>query len=127
MRFWRSRKGAFGLVVLLALVFVALFAPLLAPYGPNEIHLNDQLAAPSAQYLFGTDEVGRDVLSRVIYSARPAISAGLVTVALAALVGATRVATNRQLQRFQQQGALDWHAQHITLLKPAILRRLALL
>jgi peptide/nickel transport system permease protein len=87
-RLVRSRKGAFGLAVLLGLLLVALGAPLLAPYSPNEIHLLDQLSAPSAHYLFGTDEVGRDVLSRVIYSARPAIGAGLVTVALAAIVGA---------------------------------------
>ena len=58
------------------------------PYPPNEIHVRDQLAPPSREYLFGTDEVGRDVLSRVMFSARPAIGAGLVTVALAALVGA---------------------------------------
>lgn len=88
LRLVRSRKGAFGLVVLLVLVVVAVFAPRLAPYDPNEIHLQDQLAAPSAQFPFGTDEVGRDVLSRVMYSARPAIGAGLVTVALAAIVGA---------------------------------------
>ncbi|HLZ27326.1 MAG TPA: ABC transporter permease [Chloroflexota bacterium] len=87
-RLLRTRKGAFGFGVLLILVLVALFAPLLAPYSPNEIHLQDQLVGPSGQYLFGTDEVGRDVLSRVIYAARPAIGAGLVTVALAALVGA---------------------------------------
>jgi len=87
-RLLRTRKGAFGLLVLLVLVVVAIFAPLLAPYSPNEIHLLDQLAAPSGHYLFGTDEVGRDVLSRVIYSARPALGAGLVTVALAAIVGA---------------------------------------
>src|SRR5207253_1359024 len=66
-RLLRSRKGTFGLVVLLGLVLVALCAPWLAPYSPNEIHLSDQLAVPSAQYLFGTDEVGRDVLSRVIF------------------------------------------------------------
>jgi peptide/nickel transport system permease protein len=87
-RLLRSPKGAFGVLVLVVLVIVAGFAPLLAPYGPNEVHLRDQLAAPSVQYLFGTDEVGRDVLSRVMYSARPAIGAGLVTVALAAIVGA---------------------------------------
>ncbi|HTE83531.1 MAG TPA: Crp/Fnr family transcriptional regulator [Dehalococcoidia bacterium] len=46
---------------------------------------------------------------------------------LASLIGATRVATNRQLQRFQQQGVLSWQAQHITLLKPAVLRKLGLL
>jgi peptide/nickel transport system permease protein len=82
-----SRKGAFGLTVLSVLVVVAAFAPQLAPYDPNELHLRDQLAAPSAQYWFGADEVGRDVLSRIMYSARPAIGAGLVTVALAAIVG----------------------------------------
>ena len=87
-RLLRSRKGALGLCVLLVLVSVALLAPRLAPYDPNEIHLTDQLAPPSPKFLFGTDEVGRDVLSRLMYSARPAISAGLVTVALAAVVGA---------------------------------------
>jgi peptide/nickel transport system permease protein len=63
-------------------------APVLAPYGPYDVHLLDQLAQPSSRYLFGTDEVGRDVLSRVMYSARPALAAGLVTVALAACIGA---------------------------------------
>jgi peptide/nickel transport system permease protein len=84
----RSPKGRFGLGVLVTLVLVAVFAPLLAPYNPNDIHLLDQLAPPSRQYLFGTDEVGRDVLSRMMYSARPALAAGLVTVALAACIGA---------------------------------------
>jgi peptide/nickel transport system permease protein len=83
-----SPKGRFGLVVLVLLVVVAALAPLVAPYNPNEVHLLDQLAAPSLRYLFGTDEVGRDVLSRVMYSARPALGAGLLTVALAACVGA---------------------------------------
>ena len=87
-RLIRSPKGRFGLGVLVTLVLVALFAPLLAPYNPNDIHLLDQLAPPSRQYLFGTDEVGRDVLSRMMYSARPALAAGLVTVALAAGIGA---------------------------------------
>jgi ABC-type dipeptide/oligopeptide/nickel transport system permease subunit len=74
--------------VLVVLVAAALFAPLFAPFNPNEVHLQDQLSPPSAHYLFGTDEVGRDVLSRVMFSARPALGAGLVTVALAAIVGA---------------------------------------
>jgi peptide/nickel transport system permease protein len=82
-----SPKGSFGLVVLVTLVVVAAVAPFAAPYNPNELHLLDQLAPPSAKYLFGTDEVGRDVLSRVMYSARPALAAGLLTVALAACIG----------------------------------------
>jgi peptide/nickel transport system permease protein len=88
LRMLRSRKGAFGLSVLLLLILVALFAPQIAPYDPNELHLPDQLAAPSARYLFGTDEVGRDVFSGVLHSARPALGAGLLTIVLAAAVGA---------------------------------------
>jgi peptide/nickel transport system permease protein len=87
-RLLRNPKGAFGVLVLVTLIAVAIAAPLIAPYNPNEIHILDQLAPPSATYWFGTDEVGRDVFSRVVYSARPALGAGLVTVALAALVGA---------------------------------------
>jgi peptide/nickel transport system permease protein len=87
-RLLRNRKGTAGLVILLLLAVVALFCPFLAPYDPNEIHLRDQLAGPSASFWFGTDEVGRDVLSRVMYGARPAIGAGLMTIVLAAVVGA---------------------------------------
>ena len=87
-RLVRNRKGALGLAMLGLVGLVALLSPVLVPYDPNEIHLRDQLAGPSATYWFGTDEVGRDILSRVMYSARPAIGAGLVTVVLAALVGA---------------------------------------
>jgi peptide/nickel transport system permease protein len=87
-RLVRSRKGALGLAVLGLIGLVALLSPVLAPYDPNEIHLRDQLAGPSASYWFGTDEVGRDILSRVMYSARPAIGAGLLTIVLAAVVGA---------------------------------------
>jgi peptide/nickel transport system permease protein len=87
-RLARSRKGAIGLAMLGVLGLVALLSPLVAPYDPNEIHLRDQLAGPSASYWFGTDEVGRDILSRVMHGARPAIGAGLVTIVLAALVGA---------------------------------------
>ena len=87
-RLLRSPKGGFGLLVLLLLGVVALLAPLIAPYNPNEVHLLDQLASPSPKFFFGTDEVGRDVLSRLMYSARPALAAGVVTVALAACVGA---------------------------------------
>ena len=88
LRLSRSRKGVFGLTVLMLLVAVAVLAPQISPYDPNELHLRDQLAAPSGQYWFGTDEVGRDVLSRVLHSARPALGAGLLTIVLAAIVGA---------------------------------------
>jgi peptide/nickel transport system permease protein len=86
-RLLAAPKGRFGLIVLLALVVVAALAPFTAPYNPNELHLLDQLKQPSPQYLFGTDEVGRDILTRVMYSARPALAAGLLTVTLAACIG----------------------------------------
>jgi peptide/nickel transport system permease protein len=86
-RLLRSPKGLFGLSLLLLVVVVAALAPILAPFNPNELNLRDQLAGPSAQHWFGADEVGRDILSRVMFSARPALGAGLVTVALAAIVG----------------------------------------
>src|SRR5438105_563367 len=87
-RLLHGPKSGIGLLVLLLLAVVALLAPLIAPYNPNEVHLLDQLASPSPKFFFGTDEVGRDVLSRLMYSARPALAAGVVTVALAACVGA---------------------------------------
>jgi peptide/nickel transport system permease protein len=88
-RLLRSPKGSGGAAVLLALIVLALLSPRIAPYDPTALHLEAQLAPPSATYWFGTDELGRDIFSRVLYSARPAMAAGLLTITLAALVGAT--------------------------------------
>jgi peptide/nickel transport system permease protein len=86
-RLLANRKGAFGVGFLAVLVAIALIGPHLAPYDPNEVHLSDQLRPPSARYWFGTDEVGRDIFSRIIHGAWPALQAGLVAVSLAAAVG----------------------------------------
>ncbi|MDQ3693955.1 MAG: ABC transporter permease [Chloroflexota bacterium] len=86
-RLLRHRKGTIGAVSLLLLAVVAIASPLVAPFNPNEQHLLDQLAPPSSTYWFGTDELGRDVLSRVIYGARPALQAGFSAVILAAVIG----------------------------------------
>ena len=86
-RLLRHRKGIFGTAVLGALVFAAVLCPYLSPYDPAQIHLAAQLAPPSATYWFGTDELGRDVLSRVLYGSRPSLGAGLLVVVLAAVVG----------------------------------------
>ena len=83
---------ASGIVILL-LIFVAIFADVLAPYPYLEIHLADRLTGPSAQYLLGTDHVGRDFLSRVIVGARISILVGLaatmLNVVVAILLGGT--------------------------------------
>jgi ABC-type dipeptide/oligopeptide/nickel transport system permease subunit len=82
-----SRGAGFGAVVLLAVILMALFAPLLAPYDPLKQDLSNLLAPPNAQHLLGTDNNGRDVLSRVIWGTRVSLVAGLVSVALAVVVG----------------------------------------
>ena len=86
-RLLRNRKGAAGLAVILALVAMALFAESLAPHDPIELHLKDKLQPPSSSYWFGTDELGRDILSRIIFGASISLQAGLMAVVLAAAVG----------------------------------------
>ena len=86
-RLTRNRKGAAGLGFLIVLLLVAVLGPFLVPYDPNEVHVVDQLAAPSGTYWLGTDELGRDVFSRLVAAAWPAVQAGVLAVTLAGLVG----------------------------------------
>src|SRR5437763_1742367 len=83
----RTRLAPFGAAVLLAAVLVALGAPLLAPYDPLEQNLGQALARPGRAHLLGTDNVGRDVMSRVIWGTRVSLVAGFASVAIATLVG----------------------------------------
>lgn len=87
VRLAQNRKGAVGLAVLLGLIVTAIFAPYLARYDPNTNDLLAQLAPPSAAHWFGTDELGRDIYSRVIYGSRPALLTGVLAVVVAATVG----------------------------------------
>lgn len=82
-----------GLASLLILALVAA-APLLAPYSPNKIDLSARQYAPSRSNLFGTDEVGRDVLSRVLYGGRQSIVAALVVIATSIILGIVVGATS---------------------------------
>lgn len=86
-RLLRNRKGLVGTLILAGLVVLSVFGGAIAPYNPNEIHLADQFAKPSATYIFGADELGRDILSRVIHAAPIALQTGLFAVLLSALVG----------------------------------------
>jgi len=78
--------GTIGAIVVLILLFAGIFANLLAPYGMNEIHLDALLASPSRQYLLGTDQLGRDILSRIIYGARVSVIIGLSAATLSILI-----------------------------------------
>jgi peptide/nickel transport system permease protein len=79
--------GLFGLIVIGGLVVLAIFAPLIAPYDPAEQHIEDRLQGPSWDYLLGTDQLGRDILSRLIYGVRVALSVALPGVAAALVIG----------------------------------------
>lgn len=85
----RHRSGMVGLIIILVMGLIALFAPILAPYDPLEMHAEDRFQPPSATYPFGTDEFGRDILSRVLAGSRVAFAVGMVSVGVAALVGVT--------------------------------------
>ena len=82
-RFLRRPLAVIGLVVALAFVLAAIFAPWVAPYSASATDFDAILAKPSAQHLLGTDELGRDILSRIIWGARASIQAGVLATLLA--------------------------------------------
>ena len=86
-RFRRNRLALLGMCMALAVVLVALFAPLLAPHNPLTQNLSDTLKGPTASHPFGTDQNGRDQLSRVIYGSRIAIEVGMASIFLALAIG----------------------------------------
>jgi peptide/nickel transport system permease protein len=83
----RRRAAALGLVVIAIVVLVALFAPWVAPYDPLATSWTAVRKGPSAAHWFGTDEIGRDVLSRVIWGARASLLAGIVSVLISLSIG----------------------------------------
>ena len=86
-RFLRNRAAVFGMVVVLFLLFCAIFPQALTQYDPIEQNLRDRFAAPSAEHFFGTDEYGRDIFSRVIYGCRTSMEIGLISVAISCIIG----------------------------------------
>ena len=84
----RLRRGALiGLLVVVAFVACALFAPWLSPYDPIETSWSAIRKGPSAEHWFGTDDIGRDVFSRVVWGTRASLLAGLASVSIALLLG----------------------------------------
>ena len=85
--FFSNRLALFGTVVMADFILMAVFAPFIAPYDPLSQDLADKFASPSAAHPFGQDELGRDILSRIIYGARISLTAGLAAVAIATGAG----------------------------------------
>lgn len=89
LRFKRNKLAMVGLSFAMVIVFLAVFAPLIAPYGPFDTDAFRRLQSPSGQHLLGTDELGRDVLSRAIYGSRIALQVGLLIVLFEGTIGIT--------------------------------------
>jgi peptide/nickel transport system permease protein len=85
----RKREAQIGGLIVLALLLAALFAPLIAPFDPYALKVEDRLQPPNTTYWFGTDDLGRDMFSRVIYGARTTIQTGVVVILIAATIGTT--------------------------------------
>ena len=86
-RLWRSRYTLAGLGILGALIVLALFADQIAPYRPNRMRPTERLQPPSAAHPLGTDDLGRDILSRAVFGARLTLTIGAVVVPLSLLLG----------------------------------------
>jgi peptide/nickel transport system permease protein len=85
----QNRSIQLGGAIILLLVIFAIFAPIIAPYDPAKLALGKRLSAPSAAFLFGTDEFGRDIFSRVVFGARLTLYVGLVAVGIGLVSGVT--------------------------------------
>lgn len=83
----RDPMGAVGLFIVLSFLLIALFADLIAPYDPNKIDILNKLQGPSLNHLVGTDQLGRDTLSRLIHGTQIALLVAIVSISLAVLTG----------------------------------------
>ena len=86
-RFFRLPSAAVGVVILAALVLMAIFAPLIAPFAYDAISPLDAYSPPSSQHLMGTDKFGRDVFSRVVYGGRISLTVGIIATAIGGGIG----------------------------------------
>ena len=84
----RQSKGSMvGVAILFLLVIVAFLAPTIAPYDPVRVNAGGYLSSPSREHLFGTDQFGRDVFSRVVFGSRPSLTVGFISVGIASIFG----------------------------------------
>lgn len=86
-RFWANKTAVVCSILLLLLCLVAIFAPILAPHDPTEIFQNNRMEGSSSEFLLGTDQFGRDLLSRVIYGARVSLLVGISAVMVSVFFG----------------------------------------
>ncbi len=113
-----------GLIVVLLVLFVIVAAPLLAPYNPDKLNLTQRLKPPSLAHWFGTDEVGRDLFSRVLYGARASCGSAFLIVLISTVVGAVIGCLSGILGGWLDTGIM--RAMDIMLALPALVLAMAL-
>jgi len=85
--FTRNKMALAGSIFILIMITFALLAPIIAPYGPTDIDIKNILSAPSHAHIFGTDTLGRDIFSRIVYGSRISLSIGFIAVGIAVIMG----------------------------------------
>jgi peptide/nickel transport system permease protein len=83
----KNKLMFFGLVILVFFTVTSIFASFISPYDPNKQNLEEDLLSPSINHILGTDEYGRDVLSRIFYGGRVSLSVGIIAVSISVLLG----------------------------------------
>ena len=89
-RFRRNKQAMVGMCMLLLMIFSAIFASVISPYDPLQQDIINRLQPPSAAHFFGTDELGRDIFSRILYGSRISLTVGLIAVSISSVVGCAR-------------------------------------
>lgn len=90
MTFYKLKRNPMtmvGITILLVMIVLSLVVPILSPYDPNKIHIVERFHPPSATHWFGTDEVGRDVLTRILYGSRLSLGVGIFVIFIAGFIG----------------------------------------
>ena len=92
--------SAAGIAVLVVIVVAAILAPFIAPYAPSKLSIASRLHGPSIEHLFGTDDLGRDVFTRMLYAARTSLSVGFAVVIFSSIIGTTLGLTSGYFKRW---------------------------
>ena len=80
-------NGLFGITIVITLLFISIFSDLISPYNPIEMHRGDEFLAPSTKYFFGTDQFGRDILSRIIHGGKVSLFIGFISILISSFIG----------------------------------------
>ncbi|GAA0342476.1 ABC transporter permease [Bacillus carboniphilus] len=86
-RLMDDKVGLIGFIGILIVIIIAIFAPIISPYRPDQMFTDHVLEGPSGKFLFGTDELGRDIFTRVVYGAQVSLKVGLIAVGIGASLG----------------------------------------